>query len=208
MDEATPHLPPKLEYGRSFNRALCDRLERHFNGTPEAEGRGAALWWSACSANGEAEKPLHLQHIRQHLFARLDGRQSRYDTAPSLILPIFFNAWRYEAEPHLIVPLLKTTQYQLRQWSESKQTTAQQEWEWIRERAARLGDIAVALSYGFKGKLEAPFLGEMDFDSSSTTSILWKRRSATASKPTKRSCKKNASLPATCTPCAGSISRS
>jgi hypothetical protein len=42
----------------------------------------------------------------------------------SLIIPITFNAWRYEREPNLIAPLLKTTQHNLQESIlQSKKTT-------------------------------------------------------------------------------------
>lgn len=38
------------------------------------------------------------------------------DAPPALVVPVFFSAWRFEKEPHLIVPLVKTIELALRKY--------------------------------------------------------------------------------------------
>src|SRR5208283_2756492 len=45
---------------------------------------------------------------------------------PAKTIPVQFSAWRYEREPHLIVPLLDTIREALLRWSESNQKFEEQ----------------------------------------------------------------------------------
>ncbi len=76
MDDATP---PKLEYGISFNPALCNRLERHFNGEADAEGRGGRALVVGLFGEWGSGKTLHLQHILKsfsaYFFLTQDNRK-------------------------------------------------------------------------------------------------------------------------------------
>ncbi len=151
--EATASAPIKLAYGGSFNKALCTRLERHFSdSTGDAEGQGKRALVIGLFGEWGCGKTLHLRHIQQHFQNRLDT--SKHDSG--LTLPVFFNAWRYEAEEHLIIPLLKTTEYQLQQWYDRQKTPAKKALKWISNRITQLGDSAVALGCGIKGTFELP----------------------------------------------------
>ena len=54
--------------------------------------------------------------------------KSYFDTKQHdrLIIPIFFNAWRFEKEKHLIVPLLKTTYHQIQKKQEQQKQLEKQ----------------------------------------------------------------------------------
>lgn len=156
-------LPP-LDYGQSFNRALCERLDAQFAGTrQDAEGKGKRALVVGLFGEWGCGKTLHLQHIHNYFHQRLP-------TPPTaegpVTLPVFFNAWRYEAEEQLIIPLLKTTQHHIQQYEKQNISTATTAGNWLKERAMAAADSAIALSYGFKGKLSVPFFGELDFDPS------------------------------------------
>jgi len=109
---------PELEYAKHFNDAICQRLDRHFVGEIDAEGRGRRALVVGLFGEWGSGKTLHLQHIEAYFKNRLSQMSRSGSTPETLTIPIFFNAWRYEAEPHLIIPLLKTTQYQLNNWYE------------------------------------------------------------------------------------------
>ena len=51
---------------------------------------------------------------------------TRLSQRPGLTVPVFFNAWRYEKEPHLIVPLLKTAQMRLTRLARERKAVAEQ----------------------------------------------------------------------------------
>jgi len=84
--------------------------------------------------------------------------------ARSLTLPVFFNAWRYEAEEHLIVPLLKTAERAILDWRKAHQGTGEKAWAWLKERAGDLALSVKALLYGFKGSLAVGELFEIGLD--------------------------------------------
>lgn len=161
--EETPSAPPQLEYGASVNKALCSRLERHFSDAKnDAEGQGKRALVIGLFGEWGCGKTLHLRHIHQHFQDRLDN--TNHDSG--LTLPVFFNAWRYEAEEHLIIPLLKTTEHQLRQWYDAHATPAKKALKWVGDGIAKLGDSAVAIGCGIKGKFTVPVFGELEIDPS------------------------------------------
>ena len=84
--------------------------------------------------------------------------ETRIATASDSMLPVWFNAWRYEREEHLIIPLLDNVREALLAWSETradKQT---------RERASRaaalFGRAARAFVRGLSIKAGIPGIGE------------------------------------------------
>lgn len=76
--------------------------------------------------------------VLKGLFQRYDSALDRVlrapdtDTDTPLVIPVLFEAWRYEHEDHLVVPLLKTIEYRLREVGEA----------WARAEVAGLGEHA------------------------------------------------------------------
>lgn len=73
-----------------------------------------------------------------------------------LVFPIFFNAWRYEKEPHLIIPLLKTAFYELKRIQEGMGSSPEE--NILKDAKETLTKVTLSLAAGLAGK----FLG---FDS-------------------------------------------
>jgi hypothetical protein len=78
---------------------------------------------------------------------------------PNLI-PVWFNAWRYEREDHLIVPLLDTLRDELERHARSRSTqtdatTKQRAWD----AAQAMGRAGRAIARGLKLKVGIPFTG-------------------------------------------------
>lgn len=65
--------------------------------------------------------------VLKGLYRRYDEALDRLLHAPEtdantpLVIPVLFEAWRYEHEDHLVIPLLKTIEYRLRQVGEAAQ---------------------------------------------------------------------------------------
>ncbi len=80
-------------------------------------------------------KSFWQKQIRYKLLQRVyceEGQDS------CLVVPIEFNAWRYEKEDNLIVPLLKTTVSELERWRQLQESDVSKDWDW----KAHLGRIA------------------------------------------------------------------
>ena len=96
-------------------------------------------------------------------------------------LLIDFNAWRYEREEHLLIPLLKTVERTLADFINGLRAAQEKEagawgklerfwrkdardaqWSWLRDRAALLGSCVIALTKVFKLKAGVPGLGEVE----------------------------------------------
>lgn len=152
--EETPSAPPQLEYGISFNKALCKRLESHFSSaSADAEGKGKRALVVGLFGEWGCGKTLHLRHIQQHFEKQLPDSKRDSIPATGLTLPVFFNAWRYETEDHLIIPLLKTTQHRLRKWIESQYNSVDKADRKIKAVYQLLSDTVIALVSGFEGEL-------------------------------------------------------
>jgi hypothetical protein len=67
-------------------------------------------------------KTFWLESIRKQILLAQHGKDGSVASTDPLIIPVFFNAWRFEKEPHLIVPLLKLTALELEAWSEYQAT--------------------------------------------------------------------------------------
>jgi hypothetical protein len=92
-------------------------------------------------------------------------------TAPvtTLTLRIEFNAWRYEREEHLLVPLLKTIQRVVDDYvaalpKPSPWPGGAPNWEWLADRAQLLGACTIALTRVVKLKVGLPGFGEVELD--------------------------------------------
>ncbi len=79
--------------------------------------------------------------------------------AGPVTLPVFFNPWRFEAEVHLIVPLLKTAQSCVKRYLD---TQPDSKTEKLKSSVVRLGQTAVALASAFKGKVSIPGIAELE----------------------------------------------
>lgn len=114
---------------------------------------------------------IRWQVIRSHYFhtQQGDNHKLKEELPNATIVPIFFNAWRFEKEEHLIIPLLKTISSELRDYSK-----ADQRWgDRFREAAKQISISAAALGINFTknfaGRLGATALknvlglGFMDF---------------------------------------------
>jgi len=65
------------------------------------------------------------------------------DTTKALTLPVLFNAWRYEREEHLIVPLLKTAEKVVLRWHDDHASRSKRAWDWLAARGKLLADAAL-----------------------------------------------------------------
>jgi WD40 repeat protein len=124
---------------------LCARLRRAF----DTEQRTEPLVIGLFGAWGTG-KTLWLQHISNQ-FPRPEHPPP---TTTPTTLAITFNAWRYENEPHLIVPLLKTAERELLRLPEPR-------WKPL---AHTLGYAALAIGSGLKGELNVPMIGKLSLD--------------------------------------------
>ncbi len=145
-----PATAPALDFAaRQQVDVLCARLRRAF----DTEQRTEPLVVGLFGAWGTG-KTLWLQHISNQ-FPRPERPPP--DTTPTT-LAITFNAWRYENEPHLIVPLLKTAERELLRLPESR-------WKTL---AHTLGYAALAVGSGLKGELNVPMVGKLGLDLNKT----------------------------------------
>ena len=97
---------------------------------PTGPADSGRRWWWACLASGGAGKSFLLSEVGERLRQLRDPRQAALlqqqdaatgQPAPPLELTVLveFNAWRYEREPHLLIPLLKVAEHRrcARRWS-------------------------------------------------------------------------------------------
>ena len=78
------------------------------------------------------------------------------------VVQVEFNAWRYEREEHLIVPLLDTLRESLAEWS--RDHADKPEGSSARRAASVVGRTARALLMGLTLKAKVPFVGEASYD--------------------------------------------
>src|SRR3954470_24812565 len=79
------------------------------------------------------------------------------------VVQVWFNAWRYEREEHLIVPMLDTLREALVEWAEQRAAGEQQ--TKIRAAAEKIGRAARALLAGLSVHAKVP-LGIVEFGGS------------------------------------------
>lgn len=185
MTAPAPHSSDPLLYGKAFADALHVRLKEHFQSLDkQAHERQTPLTIGLFGGWGSG-KTLHLQHLRD--LVRAEGLAEKPGAA--VTLPILFNAWRHESEDHLIVPLLKTTQYVLERWLKEQQppdkNKVDERVDKLWETATNLKDAALALGAGLKGKWKVPFFGELEVDPSAMLEEDARRRAARGSAPRK-----------------------
>lgn len=161
--------PGDLHYGKAFADALHGRLRSHFANLDRNGAQEAPLTIGLFGGWGSG-KTKHLHYLRDRVHSELEKSvQSLVGTnVGAITLPVLFNAWRHEAEDHLVVPLLKTTHFALEHWLESQQTIVDTLGDTARTglkaSATQLKDAALALAAGLKGKLSLPLLGEIEID--------------------------------------------
>ncbi len=71
----------------------------------------------------------------------------------SSLITVDFNAWRYEREPQLLIPLLDTIRAELVKWSDERSASAESK---VRELAGRIGKVARALATGLSVEVGMP----------------------------------------------------
>lgn len=149
-----------LLYGKGFAEALYTRLRSHFAELDQPDKPQPAPLTIGLFGGWGSGKTLHLEQLQQR-FA-----QTPFVAGQPVTLPVLFNAWRHESEPHLIVPLLKTTQHTLNRWLQSQQSVGDKVRSALTNTVGSFKDSALALAAGLSGKLALPGIGEIgvDFD--------------------------------------------
>ncbi len=168
----------KLAFGaREFVDAIAHRITEHLR-RPELEEPlvvGVFGEWGSGKSRVLAELE---EHFRQRAEAAGEDQP--------LTLPVFFNAWRFEAEEHLIIPLLKTAEHKILDWQEGRRSKGKKALEWLRQKAEILEQASIALFYGLKGKLAVPQVAEISFDPGASLDAAkerWKEIEAHRSSP-------------------------
>ena len=82
------------------------------------------------------------------------------------IVPVQFSAWRYEKEPHLIVPLLDTVRERLISWSEERETEAGK--RVATRTASTIGKAMNAIVAGFSMNIGVPGALQVSYDANKT----------------------------------------
>lgn len=80
----------------------------------------------------------------------------------NLTIPVWFSAWRYEKEEHLIVPLLDEVRESLIAWAEQHPESK----EVVRKTAATIGKVALSLLAGFSANMGIPGVMGLSFTAS------------------------------------------
>jgi predicted KAP-like P-loop ATPase len=99
----------------------------------------------------------------------MDAIAARIDTQKAIVVP--FNAWRYEREPHLILPLLDTIRASLSSWADDPKRSAEAK-EQAREIAGRIGRVVRALARGFSAQIGLPGAVTVSFDTDKALNAL------------------------------------
>jgi KAP family P-loop domain len=81
-------------------------------------------------------------------------------TSDSTVI-VDFNAWRFEREPQLLVPLLDTVRAALIRWSEPKELPTRQR---VRAVATRIGRVVRALASGLSAEVGLPGAATVSYD--------------------------------------------
>jgi len=72
-----------------------------------------------------------------------------------------FNAWRFEREPQLLVPLLNTIRAALIRWSEERDVSTQEK---VSSVVTRIGRVVRALATGLSGQIGIPGAVKISYD--------------------------------------------
>jgi hypothetical protein len=77
------------------------------------------------------------------------------------LVVVEFNAWRFEREPQVLVPLLDTIRFALVRWSESRDRNTREK---IRSIANRIGRVVRALATGLSAQVGLPGTAKVSYD--------------------------------------------
>jgi hypothetical protein len=91
----------------------------------------------------------------------MDPIAARIDRKKAIVVP--FNAWRYERESHLILPLLHTIRASLSSWADDP-TRSPEAKEKAHDIAGRIGRVVRALTPGFSAEIGLPGAVALSFD--------------------------------------------
>ena len=121
----TPASPKiTLAFGHAqLAKSVTKRIRKHFTPDTQHNHRSPVEQSLVVGVFGEwgSGKSSLLHAVKQ------DFEQQQEETAP--VVTVFFNAWRYEKEPHLIVPLLKVVEAAIkRKAAESSQDASSPVW--------------------------------------------------------------------------------
>lgn len=166
--------PAKVHFGAErYVGALVSRLERYFeaqqrHGPPDERAmhgpsRGDQALVVGIYGPWGCGKTTWLRSVETE-FRERQSRMSEERRAEQqrITVPVFFNAWQFEREPHLVVPMLKTAEASVRQFLSEyapRETKPKAVWRWARRSMLMLGDAALALASGFKGELSFGRIG-------------------------------------------------
>jgi len=141
----------RLEFGaQEWVNALCRRIDEKLE-NPERQDEPSlvvGLYGEWGSGKSTLLNAIYVNYAQQ-----LD----KGGAIPTI--PVLFNAWRYEREPHLIIPLLKTAEHRLRSFQAKKAL-----WDVVKTNAHLLSHSIIAIAAGISGKLSLPFVGEVNVD--------------------------------------------
>ncbi len=137
--------------------SLAARLERHFAHAETGIERSLVIGILGEWGSG---KSTVLEALYQ-VFA--DRARAEPDNQP-LTLPVRFNPWRFEAEAHLIVPLLKTAQAEVKHFVDAHESALAKGADFLRHSATRLGETAVVLATAAKLEVSVPGLFKAQID--------------------------------------------
>jgi hypothetical protein len=123
MLERAVKVCPELEKAKKKYRALQVKGEDDFFALKEASDKVEIYQQSIgdlVCANYRTVEPLSIGLFgewgsgKTHLLKMIEARiNESHDDFPQITIPIFFNAWRFEKEEHIIVPLFQTMLAQL-----------------------------------------------------------------------------------------------
>ena len=90
-----------------------------------------------------------------------------------------FNAWRFEREPILLVPLIDTVRAALAKWSMARDTETR---ERIRGVLLKVGRVARGLAVGLSGEIGIPGAVKIHYDAGKALEdfVAWRQRSGPA----------------------------
>jgi len=162
------------------------RIERHFQADGSASGKRGEAFVVGVFGEWGCGKSTVLNAIGARyrnepppLTADAHGVAVR----PDVTLRVDFNAWRFEREEHLLVPLLKTVERTLNEYLQAldrqrkqeeglpgaiaegaKKLTDKKSWKWLADRAQLLGACVIALTRMVKINAGIPGIAEVEIN--------------------------------------------
>lgn len=142
---------PSLYFGADASKKLLiKRIDEHFAGKDEFGSEPLVTGIYGAWGSGKTQMLRALEtHYGKQLSLDKNSANNNQKTAneasePTPTIPIFFNPWRYENEPHLIIPLLRTAEYRLRHYAKLENSLQK-----FAHKIHVLQDIIVGLAAGF-----------------------------------------------------------